>query len=373
MKIIFPIFASTWLAASWVFGQTPAYPPVATRPVAETTPAPRQFNLGPSAPSTIPPATNSPAAPPLAPPSTPRDTRFRLPEDSAPAVPASGAKGGGDLLIERVAKTLDAHQAIIARLRQRVDLFGRQLIGTGRYLQQESAVGRQVRLELKNGIGEEITTLEQVCDGKYLWQFSDLREEPIITRIDMLRVRQALAENPRRAAAVSMTDLGLYGLPALIDGLRRTFRFDRVEAGKLDVMPVWVLTGTWQPDALEFISKDLAKQAVAGERLDLKKLPPQVPEEVQLYVGQDDLFPYRIEFRRRPSSQGRGGKGADDSSAPLAPVVIVELYEVRLNAPIDPRHFEYQPGKLEWYDATENYLKPLRPKKVDSDDDKANE
>src|SRR5690606_4500345 len=116
-----------------------------TRPVAETTPAPRQFNLGPSAPSTIPPATNSPAAPPLAPPSTPRDTRFRLPEDSAPAVPASGAKGGGDLLIERVAKSLDAHQAIIARSRQRVDLFGRQLIGTGRYLPQESAVGRQVR------------------------------------------------------------------------------------------------------------------------------------------------------------------------------------------------------------------------------------
>jgi hypothetical protein len=47
----------------------------------------------------------------------------------------------------------------------------------------------------------------------------------------------------------------------------------------------------------------------------------------------------------------------------MMPVVIVELYEVRLNTPIDSRQFVYQPGKLDWYDATENYLKPLRPKK----------
>ena len=122
-------------------------------------------------------------------------------------------------------------------------------------------------------------------------------------------------------------------------------------------MPVWIVFGTWRPEALAAISPELAKQATEGKPLDLKKLPPQMPEEVLLYLGQDDLFPYRIEYRRRPMKQG---KGASDVSREAMPILTVELYEVRLNSPIDPRQFAYQPGSLEVLDTTDHVLKGLK-------------
>jgi hypothetical protein len=147
------------------------------------------------------------------------------------------------------------------------------------------------------------------------------------------------------------------GLPKLLDGLQKSFRFSRVEAGKLETMPVWLAVGSWTPEALEPIAKELADQAAHEQPLNLKLLPPQLPEQVWLYLGQDDLFPYRIEYRRRRGSQSRAG-GAEE----MVPVVTVEFYEVRLNAQINPHEFDYQPASADILDTTATFLKELQGK-----------
>jgi hypothetical protein len=92
----------------------------------------------------------------------------------------------------------------------------------------------------------------------------------------------------------------------------------------------------------------------------LKLLPSQLPEQVWIYVGQDDLFPYRIEYRRRSGSQVRGGAGG---TSDVPPMVTVEFYEVRLNSPISQHEFDYQPGSADILDSTPSFLKELQGKK----------
>src|SRR5262249_9781544 len=101
---------------------------------------------------------------------------------------------------------------------------------------------------------------------------------------------------------------------------------------------VWNTTGSWRPEALRAISPGLANNAARGKAVNVNKLAPQAPDEVAIYAGQDDLFPYRIEFRRRVGKQGRG---ADAGPEEVVPIMQLVLFEVRLNAPIDREQFLY--------------------------------
>jgi hypothetical protein len=294
------------------------------------------------------------------------DRQFQLPADPATApLSSSQAAAGGDLMILQAADRLAKCRSISARVRYRVELFGHELVGEGIYVQQGTGAGQQLRLELKTLIGERVAVFLQVCDGKYLWQYqdseakqSDAAQKPQVTRVDLHRVRQAIASNAaeqlNRPTISPATDLAFGGLPKLLDGLKHSFTFRQVEADRLDQLPAWVTTGTWRPETLAVVSKELSDQAAAGQPLDVRRLPLQMPESVRVFVGQDDLFPYRIEYLRRIAKSDRAG----EASAPQ-PIVTVEFYEVSKDTPIAPGYFNYQPGNADVLDTTQTFMKTL--------------
>ena len=300
---------------------------------------------------------------------------------NAPAPAAQASTDGAEIFMHRIDASAEQLKSVQARIRYRTELFGARNVGTGIYLQQGSGDQRQFRLELKTaigqpGAGQKLLTFQQVCDGKFLWQYRDsfdnspasgtnvnkqtdnVPDRPTISRIDLTKVRQTLQDSERRPSLASINQLNVGGLPKLVDGLQQAFRFNRVEAGELESFPVWLAVGVWRPEALEPLSKELAQQAAADRPLNLKLMPPQLPEQVWMYVGQDDLFPYRIEFRRRAEGQGRGGADSSDMQV----IVTIEFYEVRLNAPINPREFEYQPSSADIVDTTAAFIKDLQGK-----------
>jgi hypothetical protein len=80
-----------------------------------------------------------------------------------------------------------------------------------------------------------------------------------------------------------------------------------------------------------------------------------VPDHVLLLLGAEDLFPYRVEFRRTlPVEEGAEG-GPPKSRA----LVMLELYEVALDAPIDPAQFHFDPGTRQVTDVTSDTIKAL--------------
>ena len=93
-------------------------------------------------------------------------------------------------------------------------------------------------------------------------------------------------------------------------------------------------------------------KVLAGEPINWKTLPQQLPQRVVLTLGHDDLFPYRMEYLR-------DGRREAERSGAASTIATLEFFEVRLGGPIPPQRFVYQPGNRTVVDGTEAYLKQL--------------
>jgi hypothetical protein len=118
-------------------------------------------------------------------------------------------------------------------------------------------------------------------------------------------------------------------------------------------VPVFAVAGHWKPERLAAILGNKDGTPADADR----KIPARLPREVLLLVGQADLFPYRIEYRRDASA-------ADGNAAPYqlsaAPMVMLELSDVTFDASIAASQFDYAPGDTEWSDRTAERLDRLR-------------
>ena len=96
------------------------------------------------------------------------------------------------------------------------------------------------------------------------------------------------------------------------------------------------------------------KEAIEqGKAVDLARLPEHLPDRVALLLGEDDLFPYGIEYCRTVA------KGKSLVLGQPRPLVTMELFEVGFDVPIDPQQFVYNPGSIEVPDHTERFLQSL--------------
>jgi len=258
-------------------------------------------------------------------------------------------------LVANAVATLESRQSAIAKIRLSVNLFGKQLVGSGLYLEQNLGRGRLMRMELTVQAAEQTGTLLQVCDGRQFWTYLKLGSEQKLERIDMERAATAItqAQSSGRMGPFSWPSMG--GLPKLLEGLRDAFQFDSAEPGQLLGLPVWRLQGRWRPERLAKFLPEQKKAIQAGAAVNLKLLPAYLPDHVVLLVGQEDLFPYRVEYRRLGDKQ-LGAGGPDDSSQLM---LAVQFAEVSLNVPIDAAHFSYHPGELQPVDLTASFLQSL--------------
>ncbi|MCA9184402.1 MAG: hypothetical protein KDA99_02240 [Planctomycetales bacterium] len=245
----------------------------------------------------VTPATvGNPAESTAATPSTP---------DGAPEQPPS------QLILQQAIQRLDRIPSIAARVRHRVQLFDQQLTGTGAYEQFDDDFGRKTRLELRISVGDRPTSLLEVCDGRFLWSHRDViaiddqgDELPDIRRVDLRLARRALAVYGPAYMSPLQPQITVGGLPLLIGQLNDAFVFGKLAETKLHGVPVWVISGTWRPRALERIWAAIDQQQDDTERLSAKdaaergpdQLPAPFPHSALIAFGKDDLFPYRIEY-----------------------------------------------------------------------------
>lgn len=262
----------------------------------------------------------------------------------------------GQDLLEQAVFALESRQSVSAKIRQSVDLFGKKLFGSGVYLEQRSDRQTLLRLEIKIQLGDRSSNLLEVCDGRYLWIYRKLRGEGALGRIDVLRIVRALEESGQIPGTEAMENWrGIGGLPKLLTGLDAAFAFDSVEETQLaGQLPVWRLEGSWKQDRLTRVLPKQEGTVKEDTPPDLTRLPDHLPDHVVLFLGKDDLFPYRIEYRRR-KAKGQAGRDAPEDR----PIVVMDLFQVSFNCPIHPTRFIYNPGDHEFSDQTDDFLKKL--------------
>lgn len=260
----------------------------------------------------------------------------------------------GQQLIQMAARQLLNQPPLECNVRQKINLFGQELIGPGSY-QQFGSGKSMVRLELKLTVGGKVVSLQQVCDGRFFYVRQDLPNLTSLSRIDLQRVQEAIdAAGPNATPPPTANWMTRGGLPHLLQQLESNFEFTAPQASSLKQIPVWIVTGRWKQDRLAEMLPAQKDNILAGLPADLSQLPPQIPHEVEITLGHDDLFPlfpYRIVYRRLASPGGEG--------TPPQPIVVLEFFNVRRRLDMDPREFEYVPDDRELVDNTDEYLASL--------------
>ena len=284
------------------------------------------------------------------------------PPDDSPAVAAAAASHDQRLttssspptLIEKAARAAAQHRSIRAGIRQHVYLFGQRLVAGGSYL-QGSGPQRPLRMEMRLRLQRQQGSVQQVYDGRWMWTYRQLGEESRLERVDFQQVRSAALRG--RVNADPLDSLAAGGVPRLLQTLAENFRFDDARPTTIGTVATWTIHGRWRPEKLAaLLGDDVKPSAGEGEAIDPDLLPPRMPDHVVVTLDRKHLFPYRIEFRRHHSGWFEKLIAAPPQFDELA---TIEWFDVRLNEPIDPRVFTYDPGDHKVIDATAAYLKRL--------------
>ena len=264
--------------------------------------------------------------------------------DAAPAA-------SGDVVLASAVGKLARYSSISASIRQRVGLFGHDLFGSGQYVQRGVDAKRKLRLEMTIQGKRQKSSATRICDGRLLYLLDDIGGHPTLRVVDLRRVEDALAQaDQARATEWRRFDLGFGGLPRLLAACEENFSFAAAYQSQLNDVPVWVLRGHWKADRLQVL---LAGQGGAGPTKNQQptSLPAHMPNEVVLYLGRDDLFPYCIEYRSVREAQNKQGTESHILAA-------MDFFDVRLDLPVDETQF-VGPANMAQTDDTEAYITRL--------------
>ena len=279
------------------------------------------------------------------------------------AIPA-GADADAAAQAERiVASSLAAigrAESVSIKLRQRVRIGDRVLVGTGRYLQAGQGEEQRFRFETTLtcesrafGIEPESFEVTEVSDGLFCWLHQrNGPDPPLLYRVDIQRVRGRLTE--LGVADPSDTAPYLGGLQRTLWWVRQWFRFAEAVPGEIEGVPVWLVEGRWPPETLVSMLPQLKEAEKQPGGIRPESLPDGVPWMVRLAVRRSDLLPQRLEFLAIPGER-------PVSAGPPEVIMAIEFLEIEVGAAVDATAFYYQPATEELIDLTGVLVKTLAP------------
>jgi hypothetical protein len=252
---------------------------------------------------------------------------------------------------------------VSADMRYRINAFGHELVGTGRYLQLSAGAEKLVRLELRVQVGEKTATVKEIRGLDTFWVRRDVPPAvPTLGRVDLKQLRRSLATGAEpKADVLPQGDwIMLGGLARLMLTLEESFDFAPPRSEELQFnapegkgvvrLPIWRMDGKWKPQRLAAL---LGHKLKAGEAL-----PEQLPDRVELVLGRNEevlaLFPYRITYWKTPPTDLKSNAPAPEPQEML----MLELFNVS-RRPIDSREFDYQPGDQHYDELTPQYAQRL--------------
>jgi hypothetical protein len=267
--------------------------------------------------------------------------------------PPPGSPTPGNIF-QRAITLLESRQSISARVRQSSEVFGRRPVGSGIYLEQRLPGVTLFRLEMRLQLDDQPSSLLQVCDGHYIWNYRQILQQETLVRIDVDRVNHHLEEAGKWQPGYMGSLPGLGGLPRLMQAIGSNFNFTRADQTLLrSQVPAWRLEACWTPAKLERLLPEQARAIQGGKSPNLSNLPKQVPDRLVIFLGMDDLFPYRIEYLRQPDKKESSEATSDKM------MTEIDFYNVAFDVPIPPTRFLYNPGNLPPTDETDKFLNAM--------------
>jgi len=238
------------------------------------------------------------------------------------------------LLAQRTIERLTMGDAFDAKLRQRIWVSGRDIVGVGHYEQSGRGTGRY-SLEMTIHDGDTKQTMKQISDGKLAWHRAQIGGAVTLRRVDLGRIDEferetmgsqstvAVSPPPNQQVsyiAAQSTDplpsrLLVGGLVELIDRIRVDYVL-KLKKGTVERKPVWFLQGRLRDDVRARIDAESGRRVWA----------PLCPVEVKVAIsatadatGFGAGLPLQIEFYSAPptafQTTGLQTKGSQETLA----------------------------------------------------------
>ena len=254
-------------------------------------------------------------------------------------------------IIQQAAHTLFNSPPLHAKLRYKIQMFGENISGPGRYYQKGQGT-RLTRIELDFGFAESAVQLHQFCDGDKLYTLSLAGDQSNLEFVDLQELDrlQTQVDAPSRVA----NWLSVGSLTGLMEQLSSHFVFSKAQESMLDTIPVVEVVGRWNPAALERLLEGQAEaNAIKDGTVNWQRLPVHMPHQVRLTLGRDQrfpYFPYRIVFEQFSLRDGK---------QVVNEIAVLELYELRVADELTDEMFGLPSTKTEPVDSTEFYRKRI--------------
>jgi hypothetical protein len=259
--------------------------------------------------------------------------------------PVSGT--AGDSYLAEVLAAMERRANITAKLRHQARLGEETLMGSGNFWQLGAGPQRMTRWELQTQVADKTAGYVQVFDGRYLWTDRHVPSGRQVHRLDVGNLKARIRVNPSAPQSQSAWEDLVRGaefrggLSQVLAELLRRFHFDAPQATQLNGFAVEALIGHWRPEQFVELCPILGED---------QTWPKQLPQHVLVLVGQNNLFPYVIEYRRATDAAlAEDINGLKPTSDPL---LRYEIFEVRFADAIDSTIFQFKPGDVDWSDET---------------------
>jgi hypothetical protein len=258
-------------------------------------------------------------------------------------------------LLTAATKAHRGRLSVSATLLVGINLFGEQARAEGDYLEESPLVSQRFRVDLDFRHKAQTATFRQVCDGRIFQTYTKLgNDEGTLVSLDLVRIGHSVAKRVREFATEPAPSWwpSMGGIGRILSELNRIFQFDSVTPWRINEVPVWRLEGRWEPSWLGRMMPQQEAAIKQGKPADLRKLPIHVPDHIVLFLGRQDMFPYRLECWR--TGNGRSTEGAEGDSVLQ---IYLQFGNVRINQPVNPARFIYRPANMKATDQTELFLR----------------
>lgn len=278
-------------------------------------------------------------------------------------------------IIKRSVLTIKDLKTIECNLRMSVWVDDMEYLARGRYEEQavlgvrnDDFLRSMYRLDI-NFIsdvplapGTDPNRMTVVChisrdrDKSQIWQYMSIEEKKELRIIRIPRLENAIRQSAKGQQYFSIGEVrNLGGMAGVLRQIDRFYEFavapikERLEGS--ESVAVWKLTGTVRKEHYDALLKQFGGLGKKG------KLPSDFPSDIELYVGQDDFFPYKIRYLNRPM----------ESSKKRLPLSETSYFNVILNGEEIPEgnfalfneNGEYPEGVFDFQDDTTRFIQSL--------------
>lgn len=285
-----------------------------------------------------PPATQSVTPPGSSPPAFKVETD---PTKAAPVEPPTEA----EKFIDEAIKKVRALKSVSADITQTAEILNQKFVLKGQYLKD---AGHKVRLQLTlSGLDSATGSMLQVCDGEVLWDVQQVIDSQSYRKRKIGEILKKV-NDPRMDPVLReqiLAQLGFAGPEALLQGLRKSIKFENMSDDTYEGQKVVVVQGEWK-DRSALVAPGQAPLPTNAP------LPAYVPSIVRAWIGKENGWPYQIRLVGRAPSEinlnqaliGPDGRPIRRPAAgpKVVPSSMMLTYSnVKLNPTLKPEQFAF--------------------------------